>query len=85
VNEGKRKGRGVAPRQNPRGGSLLLYLGSPRLGRLVYLQERFWVRSCSGAYEELAERSHQVFSAMLIKLLYPLPRSSPEHALKRLS
>jgi hypothetical protein len=36
--------------------------------------------SCSTAYE-LAERSHEVFSAMLIMLLYPLPKRSPDHAL----
>jgi hypothetical protein len=36
--------------------------------------------SCSSAYE-LAERSHEVFSAILIKILYPLPRRSPDHAL----
>jgi hypothetical protein len=36
--------------------------------------------SCSTAYE-LAERSHEVFSAILIKILYPLPRRSPDHAL----
>ena len=28
---------------------------------LVQLQERFWVMSCGAAYEELAERSHEVF------------------------
>jgi hypothetical protein len=28
---------------------------------LVHHQEGFWVMSCSGAYEELAERNHKVF------------------------
>ena len=28
---------------------------------LVQLQERFWVMSCGAAYEELAQRSHEVF------------------------
>jgi hypothetical protein len=38
--------------------------------------------SCSSAYE-LAQRSHEVFSAILIKFLYLLPRRSPDHALGR--
>jgi hypothetical protein len=33
----------------------------PRCHRsLVHPQERFWVMSCSGAYEALAERNHKV-------------------------
>jgi hypothetical protein len=36
---------------------------------------------CRSTPCELAERSREVFSAMLIMLLYPLPRRSPDHAL----
>jgi hypothetical protein len=35
-------------------------LSSAQTGLLVHLQERFWVMSCSGAYE-LAQRSHEAF------------------------
>jgi hypothetical protein len=37
---------------------------------------------CRSTPCELAERSREVFSAMLIMLLYPLPRRSPDHALE---
>jgi hypothetical protein len=47
---------------------------------LVHLQERFWVTNCSAAYE-FGRTEPRGLSAMLVKLLYPLPTRSSDHAL----
>src|SRR5215217_8214281 len=47
---------------------------------LVQLHERFWAISCSVAYA-LAERRCRGLPSMLVKLLYSLPRRSPDRAL----
>src|SRR5215217_7932700 len=69
------------------GVSLEVNLLGPPLGLLhslveilVQLHERFWAISCSVAYA-LAERRCRGLPSMLVKLLYSLPRRSPDRAL----